>query len=52
VLVLWNHPTGLTIIGIGIVTLIVLGIIEFFGREPAADTAPAPTSGAPTAAAG
>ena len=47
VLVLWKHPTPLRIVGLGIVTLVVLGIIEFFGREPATDTAPSPRSGPP-----
>ncbi len=49
VLVFWKHPTPLRIVGLGVVTLVVLGIIEFFGREPATDTAPtrAPTRRSP-----
>jgi len=48
VLVLWRHPTPLDIVGLGIVTLFVLGVIEFFGREPASGTVP-PTPAAPIA---
>jgi Ni,Fe-hydrogenase I cytochrome b subunit len=47
VLVYWRHPTPLRIIGLGIVTLGVLGIIEFFGREPETDTRPAASAGEP-----
>ena len=49
VLVLWKHPTPLRIVGLGIITLVVLGIIEFFGREPATDTTTTPSSGTPIA---
>jgi hypothetical protein len=48
-LVLSKHPTPLMIVGLGIVTLVVLAVIEFFGREPGTDTAPTPRSGAPIA---
>jgi hypothetical protein len=47
VLVYWRHPTPLRIIGLGIVTLGVLGIIEFFGREPETNTRPASSAGEP-----
>ena len=40
-LLLWKHPTPVRIVGIGLVTLVVLTIIEYFGREP--DAAPVPT---------
>ena len=50
-LVLSKHPTPLLIVGLGIVTLVVLGVIEFFGREPAAHTGPPPRSAAPSATA-
>jgi hypothetical protein len=37
VLFLWQHPTPLTIAGFAIVTLAVLAIVEFFGRQPTTD---------------
>jgi hypothetical protein len=40
VLVLWKHPTPVRIAGLALLTLVVLAIIEFFGREPT-DTEPA-----------
>jgi hypothetical protein len=33
----WKHPTPSIIVDIAIVTLVVLGVIEFFGREPLPD---------------
>jgi hypothetical protein len=30
----WDHPTPLVIFDIALVTVLVLGVIEFFGREP------------------
>jgi hypothetical protein len=30
----WDHPTPLVIFDFAVVTVLVLGIIEFFGREP------------------
>ena len=47
VLVFWRHPTPLRIIGLAIVTLVILGIIEFFGREPETEIRPASSSGGP-----
>jgi hypothetical protein len=49
-LVLTRHPTPVTILEIGTVALIGLGLIEFFGREPvsgavASAAAPAHTAG-------
>ena len=35
VLVFWRHPTPFRIVGLALVTLVVLGIIEFFGRGSA-----------------
>jgi hypothetical protein len=32
VLILWNHPTAGTVIGIGVLLLIYLGLVELFGR--------------------
>jgi hypothetical protein len=34
VLFRWHHPTPATIISVGVITLALLGVIEFFGREP------------------
>jgi Ni,Fe-hydrogenase I cytochrome b subunit len=44
VLVFWKHPTPLRIVGLSIATLIVLGIIEFFGREPTENSVQPATS--------
>jgi hypothetical protein len=44
VLFLWQHPTPLTIAGVGIITLVVLAVIEFFGREPEADPPAGPST--------
>ncbi len=37
VLLFWKHPTPLRIIGLALLTLVVLAVIEFFGREPTTD---------------
>jgi hypothetical protein len=34
VLFRWHHPTPATIIWVGVITLVLLGVVEFFGREP------------------
>ncbi|HEY7438013.1 MAG TPA: hypothetical protein VIC35_01325 [Acidimicrobiia bacterium] len=34
VLFRWHHPTPVTVIWVGVITLALLGLIEFFGREP------------------
>ena len=34
VLFRWDHPTPVVIFDIAVVTVLILGIIEFFGREP------------------
>jgi hypothetical protein len=34
VLFRWHHPTPATVIWVGVITLALLGLIEFFGREP------------------
>jgi hypothetical protein len=51
-LVLTRHPTPGSILAIGTVALIGLGLIEFFGREPSngpiATTPPAPARPAGT----
>jgi hypothetical protein len=47
-LVATHHPTPVSIIGIGIVALVALAIIEFFGRDPSA-VGPPPTATTPTA---
>ena len=42
VLILWNHPTALTVLGIGVVLVVYLVVIELLGRsathDPVADT--------------
>ena len=48
-LVLTRHPTPVGIIGIGIVALVALAIIEFFGRDPSAGGLPTPKATTPTA---
>ena len=50
VLVLWPHPTPLTLAGLAVATLAMLSIIEFFGREPADEAAAPPSPGAPVGA--
>ncbi len=47
-LVATHHPTPVSIIGIGMVALVALAIIEFFGRDPSA-VLPTPTAKTPTA---
>jgi hypothetical protein len=48
VLFRWKHPTPSILLYISIVTLFVLGLIEFFGREPLPDAeAPEPVATAP-----
>jgi hypothetical protein len=44
VLLFWKHPTPLRIVGLALLTLVVLAIIEFFGREPATDAISASVS--------
>ena len=48
-LVLTRHPTPVGIVGIGIVALIALAIIEFFGRKPSTAAVPTPKATTPTA---
>jgi len=42
VLIVWNHPTALTVLGIGLIFVVYLVVIELLGRsatlEPAPDT--------------
>ena len=33
----WKHPSPITIIEIGLVALLILGVIEIYGREPIVD---------------
>jgi hypothetical protein len=47
VVLVFGHPTPLRIVGLGIVTLVVLGIIEFFGREPCPTRGADPTLQSP-----
>ncbi len=44
ILFFWKHPTPSDILLLAIVTLLVLAIIEFFGREPLGDDALGPRS--------
>jgi hypothetical protein len=37
ILILWNHPTAGTVIGVGILLLVYLAVIEFLGRASNAD---------------
>jgi hypothetical protein len=48
-LVLTRHPTPVAIVGIGLIALIVLAVIEFFGRDTSAAAAPGPKATTPTA---
>jgi hypothetical protein len=43
VLILWNHPKPVTVLGVGILLIIYLAVIELLGRG-----APAPTGAEPT----
>jgi hypothetical protein len=52
VLFRWKHPTAPIILYISLITLFLLALIEFFGREPLPDDPPAATAvGASTPAA-
>jgi hypothetical protein len=46
----WNHPTASVVVYVALITLILLALIEFFGREPLPEE-PAPDSAATTPAA-
>ncbi len=35
-LLIWDHPTPAVIFWVGVATIAVLGVVEFFGREPVA----------------
>ena len=44
VLILWNHPTALTVLGIGVVLVVYLVVLELLGRSATVDPAPDTTA--------
>ena len=48
VLFRWSHPTPLVVFWIGLVAVLLLGVVEYFGREPSTHAAasPLPPAGA------
>jgi lipopolysaccharide export LptBFGC system permease protein LptF len=44
VLIVWNHPTALTVLGIAVVFVVYLVVLELLGRNATVEPAPETTA--------
>jgi len=44
ILIVWNHPTPGTVLGVGILLLVYLAVVEFLGRASSTADTDAPAS--------